>query len=84
MAGLTGEHPIHRFGTGAPGVETALGRLLDASVEIHEYTPTMMHNKMLILDGELVSVGSTNFDMRSFDLNDEAASTCIRGNSARA
>ena len=73
MAGLTGEHPIHRFGTGAPGVETALGRLLDASVEIHEYTPTMMHNKMLILDGERVSVGSTNFDMRSFDLNDEAS-----------
>jgi cardiolipin synthase len=49
------------------------GRLLDAGVEIHEYTPTMMHNKMLILDGELVSVGSTNFDMRSFDLNDEAS-----------
>ena len=49
------------------------GRLLDAGVEIHEYTPTMMHNKMLILDDELVSVGSTNFDMRSFDLNDEAS-----------
>jgi cardiolipin synthase len=49
------------------------GRLLAAGVEIHEYQPTMMHNKMLILDGELVSVGSTNFDMRSFDLNDEAS-----------
>jgi cardiolipin synthase len=49
------------------------GRLLAAGVEIHEYTPTMMHNKMLILDGELTSVGSTNFDMRSFDLNDEAS-----------
>jgi cardiolipin synthase len=49
------------------------GRLLAAGVEIHEYRPTMMHNKMLILDGELVSVGSTNFDMRSFDLNDEAS-----------
>lgn len=49
------------------------GRLLVAGVEIHEYQPTMMHNKMLILDGELVSVGSTNFDMRSFDLNDEAS-----------
>jgi len=49
------------------------GRLLRAGVEIHEYQPTMMHNKMLILDGELVSVGSTNFDMRSFDLNDEAS-----------
>ncbi|HZY32732.1 MAG TPA: phospholipase D-like domain-containing protein [Rhodanobacter sp.] len=49
------------------------GRLLAAGVEIHEYQPTMMHNKLLILDGELVSVGSTNFDMRSFDLNDEAS-----------
>ena len=49
------------------------GRLLAAGVEIFEYTPTMMHNKMLILDRELTSVGSTNFDMRSFDLNDEAS-----------
>lgn len=49
------------------------GRLLAAGVEIFEYQRTMMHNKMLILDGQLVSVGSTNFDMRSFDLNDEAS-----------
>lgn len=49
------------------------GRLLEAGVDIFEYQPTMMHNKMLILDGQLVSVGSTNFDMRSFDLNDEAS-----------
>ena len=49
------------------------GRLLAAGVEIFEYKPTMMHNKMLILDGVLTSVGSTNFDMRSFDLNDEAS-----------
>jgi cardiolipin synthase len=49
------------------------GRLLAAGVEIFEYTPTMMHNKMLILDRELISVGSTNFDIRSFDLNDEAS-----------
>jgi cardiolipin synthase len=32
----------------------------------------MLHNKLLIADGELVSVGSTNFDQRSFELNDEA------------
>ena len=32
-----------------------------------------MHNKLLIVDGELVSVGSTNFDPRSFRLNDEAS-----------
>jgi cardiolipin synthase len=32
----------------------------------------MLHTKMLIIDRELVSVGSTNFDPRSFRLNDEA------------
>ena len=49
------------------------GPLLLAGVEIHEYLPTMMHNKMLIVDRRLVSVGSTNFDIRSFRLNDEAS-----------
>lgn len=49
------------------------GPLLLAGMEIYEYEPTMFHNKMLIVDGELVSVGSTNFDLRSFRLNDEAS-----------
>lgn len=49
------------------------GELLQAGVEIHEYQPTMMHNKLLIVDGLMVSVGSTNFDVRSFRLNDEAS-----------
>ena len=49
------------------------GPLLEAGVEIYEYQPTMMHNKLLIVDDELVSVGSTNFDLRSFRLNDEAS-----------
>ena len=49
------------------------GELLKAGVEIHEYQPTMMHNKLLIVDDEMVSVGSTNFDIRSFQLNDEAS-----------
>ena len=49
------------------------GELLLGGVEIHEYQPTMMHNKLLIVDGLMVSVGSTNFDVRSFQLNDEAS-----------
>ena len=48
------------------------GRLLRAGVEIYVYQPTMIHTKLLIVDNELVSVGSTNFDPRSFRLNDEA------------
>ncbi len=49
------------------------GELLMAGVEIHEYKPTMLHTKLLIVDHEMVSVGSTNFDIRSFRLNDEAS-----------
>jgi cardiolipin synthase len=49
------------------------GPLLQAGVEIYEYQPTMLHSKVFILDGEMVSVGSTNLDIRSFRLNDEAS-----------
>ena len=49
------------------------GPLLKAGVEISEYEPTMLHTKLLIVDNEMVSVGSTNFDIRSFQLNDEAS-----------
>ncbi|MDL2355113.1 MAG: phospholipase D-like domain-containing protein [Pseudomonadota bacterium] len=48
------------------------GDLLKAGVRIAEYQPTMFHVKSLIVDDLLVSVGSTNFDNRSFSLNDEA------------
>ena len=48
------------------------GPLLKAGVQIAEYQPTMFHCKVLVVDGLLVSVGSTNFDNRSFRLNDEA------------
>ena len=49
------------------------GDLLAAGAEIYEYQPTMYHAKVLIVDDLLVSVGSTNFDDRSFRLNDEAS-----------
>jgi cardiolipin synthase len=48
------------------------GDLLAAGVEIHEYLPTMFHVKVMIVDEYLVSIGSTNFDDRSFHLNDES------------
>lgn len=48
-------------------------RLLKAGMEIYEYQPTMLHTKLLVIDREFVSVGSTNFDPRSFRLNDEAS-----------
>ncbi len=48
------------------------GALLAAGAQIYEYQPTMFHCKTFIVDELLVSVGSTNFDSRSFHLNDEA------------
>jgi cardiolipin synthase len=46
--------------------------LLDAGVLIYAYQPSLYHCKVLIVDEVWVSVGSTNFDNRSFRLNDEA------------
>jgi cardiolipin synthase A/B len=60
----------------------AWGPLLQSGVEIHEYDPTMLHCKMLIFDHYMVSVGSTNFDMRSFELNDEASLNVYNGDFA--
>ena len=48
------------------------GPLLKSGATIAEYEPTMYHCKLMIVDGLLTSVGSTNFDNRSFRLNDEA------------
>ena len=53
------------------------GPLLSAGAVIAEYGPTMFHCKVLIVDGLLTSVGSTNFDNRSFRLNDEATLNII-------
>ena len=48
------------------------GPLLEAGVSLYEYQPTMYHTKVMVVDDYWVSVGSTNFDNRSFRLNDEA------------
>jgi cardiolipin synthase len=48
------------------------GVLLQAGIEIYEYQPTMIHCKVMVIDAEWTSVGSANFDDRSFRLNDEA------------
>ena len=52
--------------------------LLEAGVRIWEYQPTMLHAKTLTVDGAWASVGSVNFDNRSFQLQDEAT-MCVRG-----
>ena len=47
-------------------------KLLEAGIRIYEYQPTMFHCKYMIVDDLWVSVGSSNFDARSFRLNAEA------------
>lgn len=46
-------------------------RLLGNGVEIYQFTGSMFHCKTMVVDGTLVTVGSANFDNRSFAINDE-------------
>jgi len=45
--------------------------LLRRGIRIFEYQPTMMHAKTMVVDGIWSTIGSSNFDDRSFRLNDE-------------
>jgi cardiolipin synthase len=49
----------------------AYQRLMDTGIEIYEYQPTMMHTKVIVVDGAWSMFGSANFDNRSLELNDE-------------
>jgi len=48
-----------------------LGRLLEAGIEVYEYRAALLHAKTMVVDSRWATVGSTNFDRRSFALNDE-------------
>jgi len=47
------------------------GKMLKQGVKIYEYKKTLLHQKVMIVDGIWSAVGSTNFDARSFEINDE-------------
>jgi cardiolipin synthase A/B len=49
----------------------AFGALLHGGVQLHEYSPALLHTKMMIIDGTWATVGSTNLDNRSMAMNDE-------------
>jgi cardiolipin synthase len=53
------------------GGQRVYGELLEAGVEIFEYQPAMFHVKMLVVDDQWAVIGTTNFDNRSFMINDE-------------
>jgi cardiolipin synthase A/B len=67
---VPGGHTDARVGRWA--AQGLYGELLEAGIQLYEYQPTMMHCKVLVIDGMWSSVGSANFDDRSFRLNDEA------------
>ena len=48
------------------------GALLDAGIELLEYNRTMMHHKVMVVDGLWSTVGTANFDNRSFSHNEES------------
>ena len=52
-------------------------QLLGCGVEVFEYQPTMLHAKTMVVDGVWSSVGSVNFDNRSFQLHDEVT-LCVQ------
>ena len=49
------------------------GTLLKGGVQLFDYGKTLLHQKVLVVDGLWASVGSTNFDDRSFEINDEVS-----------
>lgn len=55
-------------------------QLLKEKISIHEYEPSMMHAKIILVDHDWVSLGSANFDPRSFFQNDEL-NLCINQSS---
>src|SRR5262249_17487606 len=52
------------------------GLLLQNGIEIYEYNRTMLHQKIMIVDTIWSTVGTTNFDSRSFSL-DEESNVCV-------
>ena len=71
LAGAHNDMSISRFAS-----MQLYGRLLAANVEIYEYTRTMMHQKTMVVDGIWTTIGTTNFDNRSFSLNEEC-NVCV-------
>ena len=64
-----GKHADHLFTRASS--RRRYGELLKVGAEIFEYRPTMIHAKTMVIDSTWSVVGSTNFDNRSFGLNDE-------------
>ncbi len=58
---------------------SSYGRMLLGGIQIYEYMPALMHAKTMVVDGIWATIGSTNFDNRSFALNEELNLTIYDG-----
>lgn len=58
------------------------GTMMKRGIHVYEYQPTLSHQKLIIVDGLWSCVGSTNFDDRSFQLNDEISMGVVDANIA--
>ncbi|MDO4813543.1 MAG: cardiolipin synthase [Gemella sp.] len=60
------DHPLIRWGN-----YSNVGKLIEDGATVYEYTRGFLHAKTMIIDDEVASVGTANFDNRSFKLNFE-------------
>jgi cardiolipin synthase len=66
LPGINNDQPLTKSAGRA-----AYGRMLEGGVKIFEYQPTMIHTKSMVVDGLFSMVGSSNFDSRSSEINEE-------------
>ncbi|MEP6777192.1 MAG: phospholipase D-like domain-containing protein, partial [Chthoniobacterales bacterium] len=66
LPGVNNDQPL----TKSAG-RSAYGRMLEGGVKIFEYEPTMIHSKTMVVDGLFSMVGTSNFDPRSSEINEE-------------
>jgi cardiolipin synthase len=66
VSGKYNDNPLAYYNSSA-----TYGELLEAGVEIYAYNRTMLYHKIMIVDGIWSTIGTTNFDNRSFALNEE-------------
>ena len=66
LPGVNNDQPLTKSAGRA-----AYGRMLEGGVKIFEYQPTMIHTKAMVVDGLFSMFGSSNFDSRSSEINEE-------------
>jgi cardiolipin synthase len=78
VAGTSNDTVLARFNS-----VRLYGAILRAGVELYEYNRTMMHHKIMIVDGLWSTVGTSNFDTRSFSHNEESNVSGVNAGFAR-